>query len=384
MVVSSLMAGIAFSLELFGHIFTVIQIGYIAIYLYLPLNLHFAFIISKIKIKTPVIAACYMPALVLNILNVLGYRLYSGFYRVDNDLVIILNSGGPVVYFNILTLVFYFIMTVAVLSRWGLSTKINREKLYSKILLVLFIVTFTGSFIMTIYLPITKVYTYESTGFPMFNIYAAGLYIIISRYRFLNLDYRIMADEVISNINDIVILLDHDLNIIDSNARFRQLFKDCRPDIRNCNLYDLVEETGYLEEVIQNLSGNRIYNSVIRLSYKSGDEHTVTKTYLARMKDKFGDDAGYFVISSEIREIKQFRKNFRITRRELEVIELTIAGLTYREISARLNIAEKTVEAHLTNIYNKIGINNKIELIRIAGDFNIVPSAVEQSLRTIQ
>lgn len=55
-----------------------------------------------------------------------------------------------------------------------------------------------------------------------------------------------------------------------------------------------------------------------------------------------------------------------LTAREKEVVALAAAGLTAREIGARLFIGERTVETHLANSYAKLGVSSKRELIRRA------------------
>jgi DNA-binding NarL/FixJ family response regulator len=52
-----------------------------------------------------------------------------------------------------------------------------------------------------------------------------------------------------------------------------------------------------------------------------------------------------------------------LTQRELEVIQNVVDGLTNKEISQKLNVVERTVEYHLSNIFRKTGVFNKIELI---------------------
>jgi DNA-binding NarL/FixJ family response regulator len=89
------------------------------------------------------------------------------------------------------------------------------------------------------------------------------------------------------------------------------------------------------------------------------------------IRDRFGDISGFLIVSQELRTLDTFRKTYMVTGRELEVTSLVISGATYREISERLGISERTVERHLTNIYNKLGINNKIELYRMAEEYNI-------------
>jgi DNA-binding CsgD family transcriptional regulator len=60
-----------------------------------------------------------------------------------------------------------------------------------------------------------------------------------------------------------------------------------------------------------------------------------------------------------------------LTRREREVISLAISGLTARAIGGRLFIGERTVETHLANVYAKLGIGSRAELLRVAGRLDL-------------
>jgi len=40
-----------------------------------------------------------------------------------------------------------------------------------------------------------------------------------------------------------------------------------------------------------------------------------------------------------------------------------VRGLSYRQISEKLIIALPTVKSHITNIYRKLGVQNKVGLI---------------------
>jgi DNA-binding NarL/FixJ family response regulator len=50
-----------------------------------------------------------------------------------------------------------------------------------------------------------------------------------------------------------------------------------------------------------------------------------------------------------------------LTDRELEVLTLAAEGLTNYDIAQRLYISVRTVEAHLTHIYNKLGVSSRTE-----------------------
>ena len=49
-----------------------------------------------------------------------------------------------------------------------------------------------------------------------------------------------------------------------------------------------------------------------------------------------------------------------LTRRELEILQLLVAGYTNKAIAAKIYISEKTVEFHLDNIYRKIGARTRL------------------------
>ena len=49
-----------------------------------------------------------------------------------------------------------------------------------------------------------------------------------------------------------------------------------------------------------------------------------------------------------------------LTYRELEILQLILAGYTNKAIAAEIHISEKTVEFHLDNIYTKIGVRTRL------------------------
>jgi two-component system nitrate/nitrite response regulator NarL len=58
--------------------------------------------------------------------------------------------------------------------------------------------------------------------------------------------------------------------------------------------------------------------------------------------------------------------SFGLTPRELELVGSVVAGCSNSDIASLLRISPKTVKHHLTNIFNKLGVSNRLELALFA------------------
>ena len=65
---------------------------------------------------------------------------------------------------------------------------------------------------------------------------------------------------------------------------------------------------------------------------------------------------------SETREALPMDDSIKsLTKREMEILRLVAEGLTNEEIGKRIFISEKTVKTHLTNIFDKLKVNNRFK-----------------------
>ena len=66
------------------------------------------------------------------------------------------------------------------------------------------------------------------------------------------------------------------------------------------------------------------------------------------------------------------RYGFDLTKREYDVIKAIAAGCTNKEVANRLSISEQTIKHHVTNIFNKTGVSNRLELTLLAIEKKLV------------
>ena len=61
-----------------------------------------------------------------------------------------------------------------------------------------------------------------------------------------------------------------------------------------------------------------------------------------------------------------------LTPREIEIVRMIAQGLRNRVIAERLSISEGTVKIHLHNVYEKLGIDGRLELMLYAQEKGLV------------
>jgi len=61
-----------------------------------------------------------------------------------------------------------------------------------------------------------------------------------------------------------------------------------------------------------------------------------------------------------------------LTPRELEIVRMVAQGLRNRTIAERLSISEGTVKVHLHNIYEKLAVGGRLELVLCAQQRGLV------------
>ncbi len=68
------------------------------------------------------------------------------------------------------------------------------------------------------------------------------------------------------------------------------------------------------------------------------------------------------------------QRSFGLTRRELEIVAAIVEGCTNRDIAQKFSLSEDTVKHHLTHIFDKLGVSNRLELAMFAVNHRLLAS----------
>jgi len=75
------------------------------------------------------------------------------------------------------------------------------------------------------------------------------------------------------------------------------------------------------------------------------------------------------------RDVAAVRRDIHLTGREREVLQLIVEGSANKSIAQKLSVGEDTVKHHLTSIFGKTGVSNRLELAIFAIQHRLVSSS---------
>jgi DNA-binding NarL/FixJ family response regulator len=78
---------------------------------------------------------------------------------------------------------------------------------------------------------------------------------------------------------------------------------------------------------------------------------------------------------------KRTRKPEELTEREAEVLRLLAQGQANKEIARSLNISEKTVKVHVSNILSKLGVQSRTQATLYAIRVGLVSASSSDTAR---
>jgi len=333
--------------------------------------LHFYMELTRTKIKNIIKILIYLLAIVIIYFIYSEKNIFSSIQRNSNGFWIFteylsINFSIYMIYVTAYPLIIIFL-----LYNWANKSKLNKEKKQAKIIIISTIVTIGISDFSDIVMSHFDFYKIPHILPLMFLFYFVALCYTLVKYSFLKFNISDLTKEIISNVQDMIIILSPDKTILETNNNFEKTFTCTSNDLLNRKFDELIVFDENLNKKLDDLFNGKLSSFSRKIIYKYNPENIITDSYVSRITDNFKDFIGILIVSKENQGINQFRKLYKISTRQMEIILLSIEGISNIEISEKLKITRRTVETHLFSIYSKLGIKNKVELMKLTNKFNL-------------
>jgi DNA-binding CsgD family transcriptional regulator len=194
----------------------------------------------------------------------------------------------------------------------------------------------------------------------------------IRKYRFLSITPTMINKDISDNIEEGIILLDQDLKIVFKNSALLNMINVKDDDV--IGLQDIIREKNILNNGLSDLIQTKNTSFSLRINFisKHPKKNILTDIKVKKIIDDYKDITGFLIVASRVKSLDQLREQFNISRRELEIIHHVMVGCKNREIAKMLDITESTVKTHVASIYGKLGVKNRIELLNLLSEYNVI------------
>ncbi len=301
-----------------------------------------------------------------------GFEKHHGFWIGKTD------YGSLSFYLLLLQIHCYYGFCYYLLLRWRKETVSLREKKQAEIILVALAATVLLYNLEPFVLPLISSYPNLVLSPNMGLVWATGILVAAVKYRLLSLTSSAMNGEIVGGLEESVVLLDTNLKVMALNAKAGEIFGLAEGNSFTALLERTAERT-QAEQALRARPDRPEIRRTLRLHIETEERIVrLIDLRISRIRDRFGDFLGFLLTAREARRLDVIAGEYGITPRELLVIEYILSGISNREIAEQLEVSERTVKAHITSIYMKLHVENKIQLYTLLQDYAKNVSGVEE------
>lgn len=182
----------------------------------------------------------------------------------------------------------------------------------------------------------------------------------------------VAAETRTSSLPDYSVLVDPEGTIIEANERAQDMLGRKAEDLIGKPFDFAIERPESLRSELRRMAAaNEIQSSCAIAWISFRGKPCRGRSRITAVKNSFGRATGYLITPFTLGGAVALKDEFSLTDRELEVIHFAAQGLPNNAIARELSITERTVKAHLTNIFNKMGIDSRFKLISRLKDFDV-------------
>jgi len=167
----------------------------------------------------------------------------------------------------------------------------------------------------------------------------------------------VKSERELDTLDDFILLLD--LEVIQNNEdyffEYIKLLPTCKGTIALAKNPNFSQGTKLLSLGVKGYDNINIPKTKMKdalLTVNKGDIWLYTE-FLQTMIDSY---------SKNLQKV-DYKELDKLSTREKEIAQLTKTGLSNKEIAHKLSITERTVKAHLSSIYEKLNIKDRVALV---------------------
>lgn len=169
---------------------------------------------------------------------------------------------------------------------------------------------------------------------------------------------------ILNNIEDGIALCDRRSRLIFSNCYFR---KTCEELTRRTSTRKILPRE--IRRIIRLFIKRPTQNKTVHIiKSRRGEEFFLTLKQVIYRKTPLILLTFHKKVLREQEGLALLKRNYKITFREFEIMTLIRKGLHNKEIADVLKLSPHTVSAHIRNIFRKMDVSNRTELIGIIDD----------------
>ena len=388
----SVMAYVAYNASSEALLRVVLPISCVPMFFFFPLQIHFGWVLFR-REPAPawLMLLIYTPGAALAVINFFVPVAVEVITGAEGALMLRGATGTPV---NTAWAVYASVCWLAPLGlyiRYYRSARLNRERKQGAFLIFWII----GTILIVIgeYFASSGI---ESWTLPplspvILSIWIAVLVYAIWKYGFLKLSPHLLAEEILDSIEDLVLLYGIDGARVYANRKALTVLDPGRSVVVRSPDPLSPRVTPYLDEVPTWKPGEPEKQFRVRIpsvhpqedsrgvpahdetasgepdGNGDGASGVLLHTRAKPVFDRFNDPLGLLVSASVVPRFQDRLQAYDLTDREAEIIEYLVSGWTVARTAAALQIAERTVKSHITHIYAKLGVRNRVELTNMLG-----------------
>jgi DNA-binding CsgD family transcriptional regulator len=338
-----------------------------------PATLHFcATLTGAVKRRRGLLYLLYLPSIAFVFVSWTTHLVFRSFVRAGSNWIGITDYTSLSFHLLVVNYVSYYVASVALLLRWRARTRSSREKTQAIIVAVSVIGTVFLFNLEPFILPLVTTYRSVVVSPILGVVWITGIGVAIVRYGLLSWTLSAAGADIIANIDESVVLLDMDLAPLVVNRRTYELLGMDPGTRAPPPLSSIIRDPYALRKDILELREGKVAAFACRLRY-AGPHSPLVDARFSLTRDRHGETLGVLLVGRERKDEATFRRHFTLTDREVDVVRLLVQGLAIAHIAERLGVTPRTVKAHITHIYAKSDVRNKVGLFELVRSYGLLP-----------